>query len=67
MTSIVHLTDQRRYHLYIKETDVRKGFGSLCGIIRNELNKQVMNGDAFRRKTNIFLCVAYNEDRPSIN
>lgn len=47
MSSIVHLTDQRRYHLYRKETDMRKGFDSLCGIIQNELGCQVMNGDAF--------------------
>lgn len=47
MSSILHLTDHRRYYLYRKETDMRKGFDSLCGIIRNELNKQLMNGDAF--------------------
>ena len=33
--------------MYRKETDMRKGFDSLCGIISNELGKQVMNGDAF--------------------
>jgi transposase len=47
MSSIIHLTDQRQYHLYRKETDKRKGFDSLCGIITNELGKPVMNGDAF--------------------
>jgi transposase len=47
MSSIVHLTDQRRYHLYRKETDMRKGFNTLCGIIQNELGRQVMSGDAF--------------------
>jgi transposase len=26
---------------------MRKGFDSLCGIIANELGRQVMNGDAF--------------------
>jgi transposase len=61
MSSIVHLTDQRRYHLYRKETDMRKGFDSLCGIIRNELNKQLMNGDAFifinRPRTHLKLLV----------
>jgi transposase len=45
--SIVTLSDHRHYYLYRKETDMRKGFDSLCGIVRNELNKQVMNGDAF--------------------
>lgn len=47
MSSLLHLTDQRRYHLYRKETDMRKGFDSLSGIIQNELGRQVMNGDAF--------------------
>lgn len=47
MSSILHLTDQRHYHLYRKETDMRKGFDSLCGIIQNELGRKVMSGDAF--------------------
>lgn len=47
MSSIVHLTDHRQYHLYRKETDMRKGFDSLCGIITNELGRQVISGDAF--------------------
>ncbi len=45
--SIVIAAASRQYHLYRKETDMRKGFNSLCGIIRNELDKQVLNGDAF--------------------
>ena len=44
---MISFSDQRNYHLYRKETDMRKGFDSLCGIIRNELNKSLMNGDAF--------------------
>jgi Transposase and inactivated derivatives len=47
MSSILHLTDQRRYHLYRKETDMRKGFDSLCGIVTGELGRQVMSGDIF--------------------
>jgi transposase len=47
MSSIIHLTDQRQYHLYRKETGMRKGFDSLCGIIQNELGRLVMRGDAF--------------------
>ena len=45
--SIIIASESRQYHLYRKETDMRKGFDSLCGIISNELGKQVMNGDAF--------------------
>lgn len=47
MSSLLHLTDQRRYHLYRKETDMRKGFDSLSGIIQNELGRRVMSGDVF--------------------
>ncbi|MEJ7911993.1 MAG: IS66 family insertion sequence element accessory protein TnpB [Chitinophagaceae bacterium] len=61
MSSLLHLTDQRRYHLYRKETDMRKGFDSLCGIIKNELGKQILSGDAFifinRPSTHIKLLV----------
>ncbi len=45
--SIIIAAESRQYHLYRKETDMRKGFDSLCGIVSNELGKQVMNGDAF--------------------
>jgi transposase len=47
MSSMIPLTDQRSYHLYRKETDMRKGFNLLCGIVINELGRQVMGGDAF--------------------
>lgn len=47
MSSLLHLSDQRVYHLYRKETDMRKGFNMLCGIILNELGRQVLSGDAF--------------------
>lgn len=61
MSGIVHLSDQRRYHLYRKETDMRKGFDSLCGIIQNELGGGVMSGDAFifinRTRTHLKLLV----------
>jgi transposase len=47
MSNLLHLSDQRSYHLYRKETDMRKGFNMLCGIILNELGRQVLQGDAF--------------------
>jgi len=47
MSSLLSLTDQRNYHLYRKETDMRKGFNLLCGIVINELGRLVTTGDAF--------------------
>lgn len=47
MSTLLSLTDQRSYHLYRKETDMRKGFNQLCGIVINELGRQVLQGDAF--------------------
>ena len=47
MSSVLALGDHRKYHLYRKETDMRKGFDSLCGLIAGELEKRVMDGDAF--------------------
>lgn len=47
MSSILHLSEHRNYFLYRKETDMRKGFDSLCGIISSELGRSVMSGDAF--------------------
>ncbi|CDH45976.1 IS66 family insertion sequence element accessory protein TnpB [Candidatus Contendibacter odensensis] len=47
MSALLTLTDQRSYHLYRKETDMRKGFNQLSGIVVNELGRQVLQGDAF--------------------
>ena len=47
MSNLIHLSDQRSYHLYRKETDMRKGFNQLCGIITNELGRVATQGDAF--------------------
>ena len=49
MSSLLSLTDQRNYHLYRKETDMRKGFNLLCGIVANELGRQVMGGHMNRK------------------
>lgn len=45
--SIIVGSNCRRLHLYRRGTDMRKGFDSLCGIIKNELDQQVLNGDGF--------------------
>src|SRR5450432_2995414 len=47
MSSMLTLTDRRNYHLYRKETDMRKGFNLLCGIVVNEPGRKVTGGDAF--------------------
>jgi hypothetical protein len=47
MSSLLALNDQLKYHLYRKETDMRKSFDSLCGIVHNELGKRIKDGDAF--------------------
>ncbi len=47
MSSMLTLGDRRRYHLYRKQTDMRKSFDSLCGIVTNELHKNVLCGDVF--------------------
>lgn len=61
MSSMINLTDQRSYHLYRKETDMRKGFNLLCGIVINELGRQLTGGDAFifinRPRTHLKLLV----------
>jgi len=61
MSSVLVIGDSRQYHLYRKETDMRKGFDSLSGIISNELGKRVIDGDAFifinRPRTHIKLLV----------
>jgi len=47
MSGILALSDTRTHYLYRKETDMRKSFDSLCGIISNELGKRVQDGDIF--------------------
>ena len=45
--SIVIAGSCKAFYLYRKETDMRKGFDSLCGIVCNELGRQVLDGDGF--------------------
>lgn len=61
MSSLISLGDHRQYFLYRKETDMRKGFDSLCGVVTNELGRGVTSGDAFifinRPRTHLKLLV----------
>lgn len=47
MSSLLGLSPTRKYHLYRKETDMRKSFDSLSGIITNELGKEIIEGEVF--------------------
>ncbi len=38
MSGLIQISDLRRYHLYRKETDMRKGFDSLCNILSRVTN-----------------------------
>lgn len=61
MSSLLALNDRLKYHLYRKETDMRMGFDSLCGLVHNELGKRILDGDAFifinRQRTHLKLLV----------
>lgn len=61
MSGLLALGAHRSYHLYRQETDMRKGFNQLCGIIANELGREVTRGDAFifinRPRTHLKLLV----------
>lgn len=43
MSNLLVLGAHRSYHLYRKETDMRKGFNQLCGIVANILPQAIMN------------------------
>ena len=59
MSAIALLTDSHNYYLYAGYTDMRKSIDGLCGIVYNELGKQVDHKDIFiflnRRCTHIKL------------
>ena len=50
-----------RYFLYQGQTDMRKSFDGLCGLVTNEMHQGVIGGDVFiflnKRKTHIKLLV----------
>lgn len=51
------LSPSCRYFLYREQTDMRKGFDSLSGIVRDSLRKDPLSGDVFiffnRRRTQV--------------
>ncbi|MCY7290710.1 MAG: IS66 family insertion sequence element accessory protein TnpB [Ferruginibacter sp.] len=44
---MLHLNSHERYYFYNQITDMRKGCYSLCGIVQNELHKNILLGDVF--------------------
>lgn len=55
------LSSQHRYLFYRPACDMRKGFDGLCGLIRNDLHLNPLNGDVFvfvnRRRDRVKLLV----------
>ena len=47
MSCLISLPEALTYHLYRKETDMRKSFNGLAGIVGNELGRNLMQGDVF--------------------
>jgi transposase len=58
---VINLSSQHRYYLYQGVTDMRKGFDSLSGLVRNEMAGNPMSGSVFiflnSRRTHIKLLV----------
>ena len=44
---MLHLSSHERYYFYSKVVDMRKGCYGLCGIVQNELKKNILLGDVF--------------------
>jgi transposase len=44
---MLSITSAQRYFLYAGKTDMRKGFDSLCGIVREEFKMNPLSGDVF--------------------
>jgi len=49
------------FHLYLPPTDMRKSFDGLCGLVRNQMNRDPVDGDIYlflnRRRNRIKLLV----------
>ena len=56
---MLHLSSSCSYYLYAGDTDMRKGFDSLCGLVKNQMSFDALNGSIFifmnRRRTHIKL------------
>ena len=45
--AMLHLSAACRYYLYSGNTDMRKGFDSLCGIISSQMKENALGGAVF--------------------
>ena len=56
---MLHLSSSCSYYLYAGDTDMRKGFDSLCGVVKSQMSLNALNGSVFifmnRRRTHIKL------------
>ena len=56
---MLHLSASRSYYLYAGHADMRKSFDGLCGIIKNQMFLNALNGAVFifmnRRRTQVKL------------
>ncbi len=58
------LSGHIRYYLYGPFTDMRKGFDGLSGIVRNELLRDPLSGDAFifiNRRRNLLKLLVWDQ------
>ena len=53
---MLHLSSHERYYFYNQVVDMRKGCYGLCGIVQNELKKNILSGDIF-----VFLNKRHNQ------
>lgn len=44
---MLHLSPTVRYYLYTSDTDMRKGFDSLCGIVTSQMSLDALSGAVF--------------------
>ena len=61
---MLHLSASERYYFYNQVTDMRKGCYGLCGIVQNELKKNILPGEVFvfinKRRNQIKLLILMN-------
>lgn len=41
------ISEHQRYFVHVGSTDMRKGFDTLCGLVRSDMNLDPMSGDMF--------------------